>query len=111
MATTRPLNYARLFAAGLMAATFTAPMAASAALNGTVAGVLGTFNPVVIQTSNSPERQAIMARAARLGAGITGPAISGLETVLDGFRIRFKNVDIYFSSSAGCHEVRSDIRD
>src|SRR5260370_3022746 len=52
----------------------------------------------------SPELLAITDKANALGSGFTGKALSGLETVTGGFRIRYQNCDIYYSAATGAHE-------
>ncbi|WP_226342662.1 LGFP repeat-containing protein [Deinococcus sp. AJ005] len=52
----------------------------------------------------------IDAKAAALGAGFTGNAVSGCEAVRGGHRKRFQNADIYYSPSSGAHELHGEIR-
>ncbi len=52
----------------------------------------------------------INAKAADLGSSFTGSAVSGCESVRGGHRRRYKNCDIYYSASAGAHEVHGAIR-
>ncbi len=52
----------------------------------------------------------IDAKAAALGAGFTGAAVSGCEAVRGGHRRRYQNCDIYYSPPTGAHEVHGDIR-
>jgi hypothetical protein len=52
----------------------------------------------------------IDAKAAALGAGFTGNAVSSCEAVRGGHRKRFQNADISYSPSTGAHEVHGDIR-
>ncbi|MDV6375558.1 LGFP repeat-containing protein [Deinococcus arenicola] len=52
----------------------------------------------------------IDAKAAALGAGFTGNAVSGCEAVRGGHRRRFQNADIYYSPSTGAHEIHGEIR-
>jgi uncharacterized protein with LGFP repeats len=55
--------------------------------------------------------QMIMYKANQLGLQFTGPAVSKLETVPHGYRIRFQKADIYFGFGIGAHEVHGAIRD
>ncbi len=52
----------------------------------------------------------IDAKAAALGAGFTGSAVSGCEAVRGGHRRRFQNADVYYSPPTGAHEIHGDIR-
>ncbi|MDO5706930.1 MAG: hypothetical protein Q4G49_17905 [Paracoccus sp. (in: a-proteobacteria)] len=52
----------------------------------------------------------IDAKAAALGVGFTGDAVSGCETVRGGHRKRFQNCDIYYSANTGACEVHGEIR-
>lgn len=52
----------------------------------------------------------IDAKAAALGAGFTGNAVSGCEAVRGGHRKRFQNADISYSPSTGAHELHGEIR-
>lgn len=52
----------------------------------------------------------IDAKAAALGAGFTGAAVSACEAVRGGHRKRFQNADIYYSPRTGAHELHGDIR-
>jgi hypothetical protein len=54
---------------------------------------------------------AIMAKANQLGGQFTGPRLSGLQAVQGGYRVLFKNCDIYDSDYTGAHEVHGAIRD
>src|SRR5437899_13071063 len=85
----------RLFAAGLMTASLAAPLAASAAPSFSVPG-----SALVSQQITQPPDDAIRAKAIALGAHFTGSALAGLESVPNGFRIRYQNCDIYYSPSA-----------
>ena len=52
----------------------------------------------------------ISQKASQLGQEFTGNAVSGVETVTGGYRVRYRNCDIYYSSKTGAHEVHGDIR-
>lgn len=93
-------------AASAVFAALTAPVPATAGPLTSRAGVI--FVPPGILFS--PELLAITDKASALGSGFTGSALSGLETVTGGFRIRYQNCDIYYSSATGAHEVHGDIR-
>jgi hypothetical protein len=54
---------------------------------------------------------AIAAKAKQLGRDFTGRAVSGLEVIPGGYRIRYANCDIYDSPFTGAHEVHGAIRD
>jgi hypothetical protein len=96
---------ARLCAAGLMAATLAAPLAASAAPGFVIPG-----NAVTAHQITQPPEPVILAKALALGANFTGSQLSGLESVPNGFRIRYQNCDIYYSDAIGVHEVHGDIQ-
>jgi hypothetical protein len=96
----------RICAAGLMAATLAAPMAASAAPSFII-----PLNPSAVLTDNRTPEQIILAKALALGANFTGSRLSGLESVPAGSCIRYQKCDIYYSPSAGAHEVHGPIRD
>ena len=59
---------------------------------------------------DGPAHAAIEFKARALGSGFTGAAVSGLEAVPGGYRIRYANCDIYDSPSTGAHEVHGAIR-
>jgi uncharacterized protein with LGFP repeats len=70
--------------------------------------------PVVPTPTPGPDTMAwhaIFAKANQLGRQFTGPPISGLQAVLNGYRIRYANCDIYDSAATGAHEVHGAIRD
>ena len=78
---------------------------------------LGVTNYITNTTHGSynwsidgPAHAAIEFKARALGSGFTGAAVSGLETVPGGYRIRYANCDIYNSPSTGAHEVHGAIR-
>jgi hypothetical protein len=98
-------KFVHLFAAGLVGATLALPMAASAETAILLPGLVKASALVVL----TPE-QSIVNKAVSLGAAFTGAAVSGLETVPGGFRIRYQNCDIYYSTTTGAHEVHGDIR-
>jgi hypothetical protein len=88
---------------------------AAAATAALLAPIGASANPILLINPGailhlSPELIAISDKANALGAGFTGNAVSGLETVTGGFRIRYQNCDIYYSASTGAHEVHGDIR-
>jgi hypothetical protein len=105
MAKTLHFNPAQLLAAGFIGMGLALPLAASA----------NNFNlvPALVKASLvvalTPE-QSIANKAVSLGAAFTGAAVSGLETVPGGFRIRYQHCDIYYSTTTGAHEVHGDIR-
>lgn len=75
----------------------------------------GDWAEVSLQIQNSALNDAdpcahIDAKAAALGSGFTGAAVSGCEQVRGGHRKRFRNCDIYYSQATGAHEVHGDIR-
>jgi hypothetical protein len=96
MLKSRNPNFARTFATGLIAAALAAPLAASAATGANTAAVVNTLHPIVL----TPE-QIIQNKAAALGAAFTGNAVSSLECVTGGYRIRYENCDVYYSPSTG----------
>lgn len=53
----------------------------------------------------------IAARAAALGPGLTGAAVSGCEAVPGGHRVRYRHADVYFSPATGAHELYGAVRD
>ncbi len=94
-----------VLAVGLASASLAAPLTAlagpSVILNpGVKAGAIAVIIPEL----------RINDKANQLGAGFTGRAVSGLEKVPGGYRIRFENCDIYYSAATGAHEVHGDIR-
>jgi hypothetical protein len=52
-----------------------------------------------------------MAKANQLGKQFTGPLTRGLQAVGLGYRVQFKNCDIYDSAATGAYEVHGAIRD
>src|SRR5262249_59093343 len=89
----------------LVAASLAASTAASAD-NGGIVGPIPPNTTALITAS-----QMIQDKAAALGLHVTGYAVSSLEEVPSGHRIRYENCDIYYSPDAGCHEIRGAIRD
>lgn len=63
---------------------------------------------VTLDTDPGPS---IAARAAMLGVGLTGAAISGCEAVPGGHRVRYEHADMYFSPAGGAHELYGAVRD
>lgn len=98
------LKFGPMFAVAALSAALAAPMAASAEGWGFV-GLLPANATVLLTPA-----QIIQSKAAALGFQVTGYAISDLEAVPNGHRIRYQNCDIYYSPAAGCHEIRGDIR-
>jgi hypothetical protein len=112
MMKTRHSQFARLFAAGLMVAALVVPVAASAGVDTFLNSGVKVGGGVLALPPPPPPEQIIRDKAANsLGANFTGPALSGLEEVPGGHRIRYKNCDIYYSPTTGVHEVHGGIRD
>jgi hypothetical protein len=65
-----------------------------------------TISPVLIAYN------AIESKAAALGSGFMGAAVSDLQSAVNGgYRIQFANCDIYDSPATGAHEIHGAIRD
>jgi hypothetical protein len=93
-----------------LSASLAAPLAHAGPFNTALTNV--TLNKADLQLVVDPA-WAIQSKANALNAahpGFTGSAVSGLETVTRGYRIRYQGCDIYYSSSTGAHEVHGDIR-
>jgi hypothetical protein len=106
----RHLNLARVLAAGIVGATLALPLAATAGPLSDLVSTLAGNAPDLTRIPPTAEEQAIRTKAAALGSAFTGLAVSRLETVPGGFRIRYEHCDIYFSRATSAHEVHGDIR-
>ena len=65
---------------------------------------LGVVPPVLVA------QVSITVKAKALGPTFTGRAVSAVEAISSGYRERFANCDIYYSSASGADEVHGDIR-
>ena len=90
-----------------------APLASTPNFGGVARSVLPAVTymaPGGLDLNVLAAQASITAKAKALGPKFTGPAVSAIETVSGGYRERFANCDIYYSSATGAHEVHGDIR-
>jgi hypothetical protein len=99
----------RAITAGAVLAGLAAPLTAWAGPIQIFPGVLH-IPPGIVLDPAVLAKSSIDAKASQLGHDFTGDAVSGLEQVNGGYRIRYQNCDIYDSPGTGAHEVHGDIR-
>ena len=87
-----------------------APLASTPNLGGVARSVLSAHGQATQSLEAFQAQASITAKANALGPKFTGRAVSAVETVSGGYRERFANCDIYYSSATGAHEVHGDIR-
>lgn len=97
-------------AAGVTLAAGMMPRTAAAQYSGGFSQVVPSLNLSPYIYALTPQAT-IQAKAAALGAGFTGAAVSAVEAVPGGSRIRYAGCDIYVTGNATtAFEVHGDIR-